>query len=405
MSELINNREKRKKALKEMIMELHNGKELEEVKPKFENLFGGISAREISDLEQEIIMEGMPVQEVQRLCNVHAAVFKGSIEDIHREANEIPGHPIHTFMLENRALERLIEESIKPHLKEFEENPHKEIVYLLLEDFNLLYDIDKHYSRKENLIFPFIEKYGITAPPQVMWGVDDEIRASIKEVKSLLLKEDRVKIEIVKKVQDLIYEITEMIFKEESILFPMTIDNLSQDEWITIMEESEEIGYCLTGPAEKWQPERVEPEDQEGEEGKKNDRGYIKFETGFLSSKEISAIFNNLPVDITFVDKHDVVKYFSQTKERVFARTKAIIGRDVSNCHPPSSVHVVEDIVNDFKSGKKDSEEFWIQLGEVFVYIRYFAVRDEDGEYMGTLEVTQNIQPIQQIKGEKRLME
>jgi hypothetical protein len=404
MSELINNREHRKKALKEMIMELHEGKGLEEVKPKFEKLFGGVSAREISDIEQEIIMEGMPVQEVQRLCNVHAAAFKGSIEDIHRDAKEIPGHPIHTFMLENRALEKLIQENIEPHLKEFEENPNREEANKLLEDLNLLYDIDKHYSRKENLIFPYLEKYGVTAPPKVMWGVDDEIRDRIKEVKVLLKKEDLDKEVISNKIQDLNYEINEMIFKEESILFPMTIDNLTQDEWIIVMEESEEIGYCLTGPAEKWEPERFTPDDQEVEESAKQDSGYIKFETGFLSPKEISAIFNNLPVDITFVDKNDIVKYFSQSKERIFARTKSVIGREVSNCHPPASVHVVEEIVSDFKSGKKDSEEFWIQMGELFVYIRYFAVRDEYGEYMGTLEVTQNIQPIHQIKGEKRLM-
>lgn len=405
MSELINNREHRKKALKEMIMELHEGKGLEEVKPKFEKLFGGVSAREISDIEQEIIMEGMPVQEVQRLCNVHAAAFKGSIEDIHRDAKEIPGHPIHTFMIENRAIEKLIQENIEPHLKEFEGNPNSKVANKLLEDLNLLYDIDKHYSRKENLIFPYLEKYGVTAPPKVMWGVDDEIRDRIKEVKVLLKKEDLDKEGIINKIQDLNYEINEMIFKEESILFPMTIDNLTQDEWIIIMEESEEIGYCLTGPAEKWEPERFTPDDQEVEESAKQDSGYIKFETGFLSPKEISAIFNNLPVDITFVDKNDIVKYFSQSKERIFARTKSVIGREVSNCHPPASVHVVEGIVSDFKSGKKDSEEFWIQMGELFVYIRYFAVRDEYGEYMGTLEVTQNIQPIHQIKGEKRLME
>lgn len=403
MSELINNREHRKKALKEMILELHDGKPLEEVKPKFEKLFGGVSAREIADLEQEIIMEGMPVEEVQRLCNVHAAVFKGSIEDIHRDAREIPGHPIHTFMLENRAIEKLLEESLQVHLKEFMEKPDKENVVKLLADINLLYDIDKHYSRKENLIFPYLEKYGITAPPKVMWGVDDEIRARIKEVKALLMEEELDKEIISSKIDEMIYEINEMIYKEESILFPMTLDHLTQDEWITIAEESEEIGYCLTGPAEKWKPERVALEEDSLADGQR-DTGNVKFETGFLSPKEINGIFSHLPVDITFVDKDNIVKYFSQTKERIFARTKAVIGRNVGNCHPPASVHVVESIVEDFKSGKKDSEEFYIKLGEFYAYIRYFAVRDENGEYLGTLEVTQDIAPIQKIHGEKRLL-
>jgi hypothetical protein len=404
MSELINNREHRKKALKEMIMELHDGKSLEEVKPKFEKMFGGVSSKEISDIEQEIIMEGMPVQEVQRLCNVHASIFKGSIEDIHRDVKEIPGHPVHTFMLENRAIEELIEKDIEPHLKDFKEKDNQEKRYQLLENFNLLLDIDKHYSRKENLLFPYLEKYGITAPPQVMWGVDDEIREKIKEVKSTLQDKNSDHKVIVDKAEDLLYEVNEMIFKEENILFPMAADTLTQDEWITIRDESEEIGYSLTAPTEKWKPERVDLEEQEQQEGKEADKGYVKFETGILNPKEISAIFNHLPVDITFVDKNDIVKYFSQAKERIFPSTKSVIGREVSNCHPPASVHVVEDIVNDFKSGKKDSEEFYIRLGEMYVYIRYFAVRDEKGEYMGTLEVSQNIQPIQEIKGEKRLL-
>ncbi len=404
MSELINNRGHRKEELKKMILELHNGKSLEEVKPKFEKLFGGIAAREISDIEQELIMEGMPVEEVQRLCSVHASVFKGSIEDIHRDAKEIPGHPVHTFMEENRAIEKLIEENLELHMNEFQEDPEIETINKLLEDLSLLYDINKHYSRKENLLFPYLEKYNITAPPKVMWGVDDEIRDGIKEVKSLLREQYIDGDEVVKKLQDIIYEIKEMIFKEESILFPMAIDALTQDEWISIMEESDEIGYCLTGPAGVWEPERVDIEEEERKEENKGNTGYIKFETGLLTPKEISAIFNYLPVDITFVDKNDIVKYFSQTKERVFPRTKAVIGRDVANCHPPASVHIVEGIVEDFKSGKKDHEDFWIKMGDLYVYIRYFAVRDEKGEYMGTLEVTQNIKPIQEIKGEKRLV-
>lgn len=403
MSEPINTNEDRKKVLKEIIMELHQGKTVEEVQAKFEKIFGGVSAQEIAAIEEEIIKEGMPVEEVQRLCNVHAAAFKGSIEDIHRDAKEIPGHPVHTFMLENRAIEKLIEEFIRPHLKQLESDPDDEVINCLSEDLSLLFDIDKHYSRKENLIFPYLEKYGVTAPPKVMWGVHDEIREKMKAVRELLRKEKIDKASIIEKMEDIIFEVNEMIFKEESILFPMAIDYLTQEEWIVIMDESEEIGYSIIVPTEKWEPERGASENQDL--GHKEDGGAIKFETGFLTAKEISAIFNRLPVDITYVDKNDVVRYFSQAEERIFARTKSVIGREVSNCHPPASVHIVEDIVNDFKSGKKDSEEFWIQMGDKFVYIRYFVVRDEDGEYMGTLEVTQNIKPIQEIKGEKRLVD
>lgn len=404
MSEFINNREYRKKVLKQLIMELHEGKKLEEVKPKFEETFSGIAATEIAEIEQEIIMEGMPVEEVQRLCDVHASIYKGNIEDIHRPADSIPGHPVHTFKLENRALEKHISEVVEPQLEFFYQDNSDENTYKLIEDLNLLLDIDKHYSRKENLLFPYLEKYGITAPPKVMWGVDDEIRNEIKAVKGLLHKFSDNKNEVVDKCKTVLEKIKEMIFKEESILFPMALDTLTEDEWFNIMSESDEIGYCLVEPQGIWVPDRIDIEKEEEEEGNQVSNGYIKFETGILTAKEISNIFNHLPFDVTFIDENDVVKYFSHGKERIFARTKSVIGRTVQNCHPPGSVHIVEKMLEDFKSGAKDHEDFWIKMGNMFIYIRYFAVKDKEGQYMGTIEVTQNIKPIQELDGEKRLL-
>ena len=406
MSEIINNREYRQKVLKELIMELHAGKTVEEVKSRFEELIKGVSASEISEMEQALIMEGMPVEEIQRLCDVHAAVFKGSIEDIHKvqKPDETPGHPVHTFKLENRELEKLINERLKPHLAGFRASDNSENIYKLLEDINLLLDIDKHYSRKENLLFPYMEKYGITAPPKVMWGVDDEIRAAIKEIKGMLQDYKGEKEQVYTKADEAAGRVIEMIFKEENILFPMVLETLTEDEWMTIESESDEIGYCLTEPRGKWKPERTDVEEKQKETGQTAADGYLKFETGLLTAKEISLMFNSLPIDITFVDKDGAVKYFSQGKERIFPRTKAIIGRQVHNCHPPASVHIVEKLVEDFKTGKKDSESFWIKMGGRYVYIRYFAIRDDNGDYAGTMEVTQDIQPIQEISGEKRLV-
>ena len=405
MSEIINNREYRQKILKEIIKELHSGKTVEEVKPKFEKNFKGVSVNEISQLEQALIKEGIPVEEIQRLCDVHAALFKGSIEEIHRQQKpeEIPGHPIHTFKLENRAIEKLILEKMRPDLEEFLSRDTEENRLKLLEDLNQLLDIDKHYSRKENLIFPYLEKYGITAPPKVMWGVDDEIREELKQVKNLLIDYKGNKEKVKEELNKALTKVTEMIFKEENILFPMVLETLSEDEFLAIAEESDEIGYCLIQPEKQWRPVNVNVESKESEE-KLSPHGYIKFETGILTPKEISLIFNHLPVDITFVNKEGIVKYFSQGKERIFARTKSVIGRKVENCHPPASVHIVNKLVEDFKAGVKDHEDFWIKLGDNFVYIRYFAVRDEKGEYQGTLEVTQNIKSIQKITGEKRLL-
>ncbi|OZV11162.1 PAS domain S-box protein [Tissierella sp. P1] len=404
MSELINNREHRQKILKEVIKELHEGKTVEEVKAKFAEVIKGVSAKEISEMEVQLVKEGLPIEEIQNLCDVHAAVFKGSIEEIHHP-EEVPGHPIYTMRQENKAIEEHIENVIKPNLVRFKGNDSKENIFTLISDINLLWDIDKHYSRKENLIFPYLEKYGITAPPKVMWGVDDEIRAKIKDIKLSLTSYKGNKDEVAEKVEEMLIQVKEMIFKEDSILFPMCLDTLTEDEWISIYDESDEIGYALIAPEGKWNRARVNVEQKAKEETKNTvDDGYIKFETGILTSKEINYILNSIPGDMTFVDKDNIVKYFSQGKERIFARTKAVIGRSVENCHPPASVNVVDKLVDDLRRGKKDSESFWIKMGDKYILISYFAVRDEKGEFLGTLEFTQDIAPIQAITGEKRLM-
>jgi DUF438 domain-containing protein len=409
VSEIINNREYRQKVLKELIMELHNGKSPDEVKERFGKLIEGVSASEISEMEQALIMDGMPITEVQRLCDVHAAVFKGSIEEIHKaeikKPEDNPGHPVHTLKLENREIEKLINETIKPDLEMFKMDDSSNNSYKLIQDLNLLLDIDKHYSRKENLIFPYLEKYGITAPPKVMWGVDDEIRDAIKEIKKILHSYSGNKEDLLSKADETLNRVNEMIFKEENILFPMCLDTLTEDEWVKIMQESDEIGFCLIEPNIKWKPERANLEKEKSETISSNDlEGYVKLPTGFLSVKELTSVLNILPFDITFIDKDDIVKYFSQSSERIFPRTKAVIGRNVQNCHPPASVHIVEKMLEDFKAGNKEHEDFWIKMGPKYVYIRYFAVRDEAGEYLGTAEVTQNINPIQEIQGEKRLL-
>ena len=406
MSEIINNREYRQKILKDLISELHQGKSVDEVKERFEKLIEGVSPTEISEMEHSLLMDGMPLEEVQRLCDVHAAVFKGSIEEIHRpqKPEDVPGHPVHTFKLENKKIESLIDK-IKTDIEKFRSQDTHENIQNLRNDFENLWEIDKHYLRKENLLFPFMEKYQITAPPKVMWGVDDEIRDAIKEVRALLSDYSSVnKEQLTVKAEETTVRVKEMIFKEENILFPMVMETLAEDEWFIIEEGSSEIGYCFLDNVVKWKPVKVNVEKKVEDEGEiSSNNGFIKFDAGIMSPDEINAVLNTLPLDMTFVDKDGIVKYFTQGKERIFARTKAIIGREVKNCHPPASVHIVEKIVEDLSSGKKDHEDFWIRMGDKFAYIRYFAVRNAKGEYLGTIEVTQDIKPIQDITGEKRL--
>ncbi len=408
MSEFIDNRGKKPydkdklEKLKEVIKELHEGKTVDEVKTKFADVLKGTSPLDISRMEVELVKDGLPIEEIQNLCDVHAEVFKGSIEEIHHP-DEVPGHPVYTLRKENIALTELMEETIPHDLEKFMADDSDDNRFKLVEDINLLWDIDKHYSRKENLIFPYLEKAGITAPPQVMWGVDDEVREKIKAAKKELVHYSGNRELVKEKILAATEKAVDMIFKEDSILFPMALDTLTEDEWIKVYEGAAEIGYALMPPQTEWELQRIDVVKNEEDKGI-TESGFIKFETGILSSKELELMLNHIPGDFTFVDKDNIVKYFSQGKERIFARTKAIIGRTVENCHPPKSAHIVEAIVNDFKAGRKDSESFWIQMGEKFVYIQYFAVRDKDGKFMGTLEHTMDIAHLRALDGEKRLM-
>lgn len=402
MSEFINNSEMRKQTIKDIIKQLHEGKTVEEVKQQFEEAFEDVSASEITAAEAALIAEGVPASEIQRLCDVHASVFKGTIEEIHQHPSNailIPGHPLNTLMRENLAISRIINQEIKPYLQNLDD---KESYQYLLEGVNHLSQIELHYQKKENLFFPYMEKYGIVAPPQVMWGVDDEIRADIKEIKTLLEQNSKLDSVIIQKIEDVMTRVEEMIFKEENIMAPMLLDHLTQEEWKKIADESREIGFLIKKVSE-WNPV-ISTKDVEVKEEENVQEGLIKLPSGIFNTEQLTWMLNTLPFDITFVDKDDFVKYFSEGKERTFIRTRSIIGRNVSNCHPPASVHIVEKIVSDFKTGRKDQEDFWIKLGDKFVLIRYYAVRNDQGEYLGVLEVTQDIKEIQQIVGEKRLV-
>ena len=191
-----------------------------------------------------------------------------------------------------------------------------------------------------------------------------------------------------------------MISKEEKILFPAALEKISADEWKVILEDGSEIGYVYIDVPEEVGLLKMSQGDVVEKTG-----DMVSFPTGDLHFKELLNILNTLPVDITFVDKDDEVKYFSDSKERVFPRTKSVLGRKVQNCHPPKSLHVVEEIIQSFRDGSRDSVAFWINMNDRLVHIRYFAVRDENHSFLGTLEVTQDVTDIKKLKGEKRLLE
>jgi len=400
MSEFINNSKIREAQLKQLIRDIHKGLPLEEAKIKFKHDFGSITTEEIVALEQSLIADGMAVTEVMRLCDVHAAVFDGSIEDIHKkkELTDIPGHPAKIFKDENNRLEKLIKEELEPYLDKTDNMSQ----LMLRVGIERLMQITNHYARKEYLFFPGLEKKGINSIPQVMWGVDDEIREMIKSLHTRLGASEANLMEISQSIKVTLTKVKDMIVKENNILLPKLVETLSFYDWIQADKGSADIGYFLEKPQETWAKEDADSNIKPVQPKAVFDE--VKFDAGALNPVELNSLLNTLPFDMTFVDKDGNVKYFTQGKERIFSRPLTIIGRHVSMCHPPKSVHIVEAIVESFRSGKKDHEDFWINMGPMFVYIRYFAVRDKNANYLGTLEVTQNIKPIRELEGEKRLV-
>jgi len=406
MSELINNSNSRKELLKHMILQLHDGVAPEAVNERLVSLLTKIPYGEVVEVEQELISEGLPQEEVLKLCDVHTRALNKAI-DLTGMKIVAPGHPVDTFRQENRALEKevqKIEDLYKNVDSQLAEKGNEKFVNELKQRFNNLIDVDKHYRRKENLLFPFLEKYGITGPPTVMWGKHDETRNLLKNAFAALevfpTSINEIQQAIESSLRPASTAITDMIMKEDEILLPMTMDKLTEVDWYQIYQQTNEIGYCLYDPQITWKPEGVDFKEIEA----KKDEDGISLPSGKFATEELLAILNTVPFDLTFVDRNDKVKYFSQGKERIFDRNRAILGRDVRMCHPPGSVHIVDQIISDFKNGVADSAPFWINLNGKFIHIEYFVLRNEKGEYLGTLEVSQDLTEKRSLTGDQRLL-
>lgn len=399
MSEYINNASKRKDTLREVIKRLHDGESVEDLKSKFGEAIRGATASEIAEAERALISEGVSVAEIQSLCDFHVAIFRESLDE-EPPPESLPGHPVFTFQMENELIMRLLE-AMEETLQKWENGENQALDALIQQTENLS-AIEKHYSRKENILFPYLEKQGFEGPSKVMWGVDNEIRADMKKFRDLVTSPQPETEEVSNLLVSLATDIREMIYKEEKILFPEAIQRLSEEEWAEIRAQEDEIGYFNVKPSDTWQPQ-AQP--VPSPEQATTPQGLLSLATGALSPEQINLMLTNLPIDITFVDEHDRVRYFTQGKERIFDRSPAIIGRDVANCHPPQSVHRVNIILDDFRSGKRDLAEFWIQMGGKFIHIRYFALHDSQGAYKGCIEVSQEVTHIRALEGERRLLD
>lgn len=391
----------RQQAILKILNFIQDGGELEEAKKMFQAAFDQVDVAEITAAERELIAQGLDPRKIQYLCNVHADVFKGNIKE-NKENSEFekPGHPVHTFKLENMVLKSLVNDALLPDLAKWEKGD-KGVLSKLRQELKDLAKIHYHYARKETSMFPIMTKYGITAPPKVMWGVDDKIRKLIGQANLLISQKDINKAEVSKAIKETAHEVLEMIFKEEEIMLPMIDEVASEEDWGNVKNEEEQIGYTLIQKPMNWKPKEKPKSDGPISIDKLSSLA-LNFAEGSLNLEQLSAILDLLPFALTFIDENDKVAYFGGGAN-IFPHSKNALGNSVYSCHLPESVPRVKKIFDDFHQGKKDKYEFWFKPRHMgrYLYLQYFAVR-KDNKYLGCLEVSQDVTDIRNWKTEKK---
>lgn len=389
-------KEQRIKKLTEYLQRLGAGEELEEVRKDFIKEFSDVQASEIMEAEQELMKQGTPLEEVQRLCDVHAALFHGvtpeeemkkrqSFEQKEygnksqqaQELEQIEGHPLYTLTKENQALLKLLQQ------------------FAGFEDENLLSIIGQfavHYAKKGDLLYPHLKvKYGIAGPSDVMWTVDDEIRDEY----SALMRESQRGDEWNKRLRAVLKRIEEMVHKEQNILFPICAVNFTKEEWMGIYRDAKDYIVCFGVEDVHWQ----EAEDQEivRENSGKDE---IVLPGGHMTLEQLTALLNTVPLEITFIDVDNINRFFNEGP-KVFKRPGMALDREVFSCHPPKIEPMVRAIIDDFRHGRKDRVPVWMEKGGRTMLVTYMAVRDKTGKYVGTAEFVQDMEFAKEHFGKK----
>lgn len=389
-------KEQRIKKLTEYLQRLRAGEELEEVRKDFIKEFSDVQASEIMEAEQELMKQGTPLGEVQRLCDVHAALFHGvtpeeemkkrqSFEQKEygnkseqaQELEQVEGHPLYTLTKENQALLKLLQQ------------------FAGSEDENLLSIIGQfavHYAKKGDLLYPHLKvKYGIAGPSDVMWTVDDEIRDEY----STLMRESQRGDEWNKRLRAVLKRIEEMVHKEQNILFPICAVNFTKEEWMGIYRDAKDYIVCFGVEDVHWQ----EAEDQEivRENSGKDE---IVLPGGHMTLEQLTALLNTVPLEITFIDVDNINRFFNEGP-KVFKRPGMALDREVFSCHPPKIEPMVRAIIDDFRHGRKDRVPVWMEKGGRTMLVTYMAVRDKTGKYVGTAEFVQDMEFAKEHFGKK----
>lgn len=429
----------RRDKLGAIIKRLHQGEAVDVVRKDFARLIEGVSATEIAAMEQSLIEGGMPVEEVQRLCDVHVQLFQGELSK-GAKAHGMPGHPLHSYLAENRAAKARIARLLREARGLAWGIGNPGAARMALDD---LARFIVHYERKENQLFPWLERKGFTGPSKVMWGKHDEIRSQFKAVDRALRDLEKAASASDRdagkrsarafraEARNLAGRMRRMTFMEERILFPNALSRLSDSEWAEIRRGEDSIGFAWIEPGAVWDPAfasakgpmvpgaaRPAPTlselvasavpgkyDEPARGADSTGNATVELHVGALPAEVVDLILRRIPIDLSFVDVDDKVAWYSDGPHRIFPRSPGVIGRDVRNCHPPKSLDVVERILSEFRNGTKDSARFWIEMGGKFIIIEYFAVRGEDGSYLGTLEASQDATEIRGLQGQRRLLD
>lgn len=395
MSELITNSNQRSEELEAFALQLINGENGKQLIEKYQHVLNTVTPYETMEVLDRLLISGVPLDTVKANVGKIMNVFYKSLDD-YRWDKPGEGHFLHYLMLENREAEKILTEikSLNKQIFKGENDDRPALTSRLKDLMTRLWDYELHYIKKENILFPHIEKaFPKYRCLQIMWSFHDDYRRALKII-SLNLNDKYPDYDLLnREIGKLFFVILPLIFREEQVVFPVALEKIPESSWEEMMQQGYDQGWCY-----------IEPPQRSSKKSDLQVEGRINLGSGLLSAEQAQLIFNTLPVDLTFIDENDEVKYFSESKERIFPRSRAIIGRKVQNCHPPQSVDIVNEIIAAFRNGEKDHADFWIKMKGRFIYIRYFAMRNERGEYCGTLEVSQDITEARELTNERRLL-
>ena len=387
---------------------------LEEARKSLKDRVQQLAPYEIAIIEQEMVEETEDEcikEDIQAMLEVFQDVL------VTKESSLPENHPISCYRRENAKMKELL-----LSVEDLVQYPLIKNQWLELYEELLKFKI--HLSRKQNQLYPVLEKKGFTRPTTTMWTLDDFIRDEIAECYNLLL-EDKEE-EFIGKQAELVADVRDLMDKEENILYPTSLEMINEEEFRYMAEGDQEIGFAyITVDKEKsGNQNNASPSANTsplaglssapgfaeelagllGKYGFNNKEEKLNVTTGQLTLEQINLIYQHMPVDLSYVDENELVCFYTDTKHRVFPRSKNVIGRDVKNCHPKASVHIVEEIIKKFRSGEQDKAEFWINKPDLFIYIVYYAVRDEKGKFRGVLEMMQDCTHIRSLQGSQTLL-